>query len=85
MDKKDEEISDLKKKLAEAERKYIDATAKGETALETQNLRTQLEQAKKDLEARPPATDATTLKVVNFDRDIHSGLPKGTILGVLES
>lgn len=75
------EIDILKKQLSEKD--LITTEAKVQAEVEKQ--KSLIAKLKADLETRPQKSDATTLKVVDFDRDRHSGLPKGTILGVLES
>ena len=58
------------------------AAAAGAGAAEADLATSAAEAAVVDTGAAPaPAT----LQVVEFNRDSHSGLPKGTILGVLES
>lgn len=60
--------------------------AAGKAGAAAGKAQARIEQLEKELEnARTQPTDASTLKVVDYDRKIHSGLPKGTILGVLES
>jgi predicted RNase H-like nuclease (RuvC/YqgF family) len=75
------EIDRLRKQLAEKDL----ITTEAKVQAEVQKKDAEIINLRKELENRPEPTDAPTLKVVDFDRDIHSGLPKGTILGVLES
>lgn len=75
------QIKRLEKQLAEKESSMTQAAVQAEV----QKKDAEIINLRKDLEARPKPSDAPTLKVVDFDRDRHSGLPKGTILGVLES
>ena len=45
----------------------------------------ELKKAQEQIKELERKSNLGTLEVVDYDRKIHSGLPKGTILGVLES